>query len=139
MSLKKEIEEKRLYVAPINDLTNENDHSVEWGDYVLNQIEKWRKHYDIKESLKYMVYGNDEERQNWYRSDDVSNITQLVLERTEIPISATQMREYLVQNNRKKWMEFMPVQKLGEEQVNHLFEEVRKELLEIPYYKTRSA
>lgn len=131
---KQEIEDGRLYVGYIRDLTNENDHSPDWGDYVLEQVNQWRNHFGIKEPLTYMVYGNDEERQTWYREDKIHEVKQLVLERGDITISATKMREFLVNGDRESWLSFMPLDRLSQEQLNVLYTSLRKELLQIPEY-----
>lgn len=130
-----EIEDGRLFVGHIEDLTNENDHSVEWGDYVLETINKWRDSFGIEEPLRYMVYGNDEERQGWYRSDDIQEVSQLVLERGDIPISATKMREFIIKGDKESWKSYMPAERLSSEILNNLFILLRSELLKIPEYQ----
>ena len=119
---------------PIDDMTNEDDHSKEWGDYVLHHIEQARAEFDIKEQLDCMVYGNDEEREGWYRPESIVNVSHVVLSRNTIPISATMMRELLATNQYPIWRSFMS-DRLDTEDGKIIFEQLRSKLLEIPYYK----
>lgn len=138
---KKEVEEGRLFVAHIDDMTNEDDHCVEWGDYVLDKIEMWRNHFDIEEELDCFVYGNDEERSSWYRPEAIEKVSQLILSRAGVPISATKMREFITLNDVTNWAQFMPLYeqepRMSFDEANRLFTELREELLHIPYYKER--
>jgi bifunctional NMN adenylyltransferase/nudix hydrolase len=131
-----EIKDGRLYVGDIKDLTNEDDHSLEWGDYVLEQINQWRNSFGIAEPLRYMIYGNDEERQGWYRSDDIEKVSQLVLERGDIPISATKMRQFMVSGDKESWKAYMPTERLSSKQLDSLYDALREELLKIPEYQS---
>jgi len=128
-AFEEEIVRGDLYVVPIPDLTDENDHSKEWGDYVLEQVSYWRTQYAIKNRLSCMIYGNDEEREDWYREEDAKDIAQIVLKREDIPISATKMREFLVQNNKSAWLEYMPKNRLNQKESKQWFHLFRKDLI----------
>lgn len=136
-AFKQEVEEGRLFIAHIDDMTNEDDHCVEWGDYVLQRVTMWKEHFAIEEELDLFVYGNDEERQSWYRPEAIEKVSQIILSRANIPISATKMREYIVQNNLSEWMNYMPRGANDDEEraIMELFFELREELLRIPHYK----
>ena len=131
----KEIEDGQLYIAHIDDMTNENDHCLEWGDYVLNRVQMWRKYFEIEEELDCFIYGNDEERQSWYRPESISKVSQVVLARGTIPISATLMRDFIVSDRQSTWLKYMPIERMKPEDILNLYNELREELLRIPYYK----
>ena len=134
---KKEIQERRLFVGDIQDLTNEDDHSLAWGDYVFEVIEDWKGQYGIVADLGYMVYGNDEERQTWYRNEHVDDVKQLVLDRGTLPISATKMREFLIQDDRVAWLSYMPADRLSFKEMNRLYDLLREELIKVPEYQRK--
>lgn len=131
-----EIKENRLFVGHIRDLTNENDHSLDWGDYVFKVIDDWKQHYGIQTDVGYMVYGNDEERQTWYRKEHIAEVKQLVLDRECIPISATKMREYLNNDDRISWESHMPADRIPKELMDRLYDLLRGELLKVAYYQS---
>ena len=133
-SFEKEIEEGKLFVAHIDDMTNENDHVPEWGDYVLDRVDMWAKYFDIEDSLDCMIYGNDEERMSWYRPQAIEKVNQLILGRGTIPISATMMRVFIVEDNFEDWLKHMPNSQGQEDKYFKLFSELREELLRIPHY-----
>jgi nicotinamide-nucleotide adenylyltransferase len=128
---KEEIHEGRLLLGHIDDMTNENDHCVEWGEFVLKKVDMWRQHYGIDYKMDCMIYGNDEERLSWYNPESVSNVSQIILSRDEVSISATEMRGYILSDNYMQWKHYMPTQINSYAQ----FYVLRNELLNIPVYK----
>jgi bifunctional NMN adenylyltransferase/nudix hydrolase len=95
-----------LYIGFINDYTHENDHSAEWGKYLLQHVNAWKNFYGIRDNLDAMVYGNDEERSTWFDPKDSEGIQQIRIERADIPISATMMRGYLAWNQYDLWTKY---------------------------------
>lgn len=95
-----------IYIGFVADYTNENDHSHDWGRYLLRQVETWKKLHEIDAELDCMMYGNDEERNDWFDPKDIEGVTQIQLDRADIPISATQMRGYMAWNQKDLWMQY---------------------------------
>ncbi|MGG4105254.1 adenylyltransferase/cytidyltransferase family protein [Paenibacillus lautus] len=114
-----------VFIVDINDLTNENDHSHEWGRYLLNEVREWADVFGINEPLEVMFYGNDEEREGWFDSEDIEGIAQIRIDRADIPISATTMRSYLAWNNFDLWSKF------ANPKLHGYFEELRQKLFEV--------
>ena len=109
--------EADVIIKKLDDLTDETDITFDWGRYLLKNAE------DIlgaKPDL--MIYGKDESRKGWFAPEDIKNISELVLSREKINISATKLREYLVKNEFEKWCEY--------------FDFLREELLKIEEYKS---
>lgn len=117
-----------VHVGYIDDMTNEDDHCIEWGDYVLKHVDMWSTIYNIQEKPDVMIYGNDEERQSWFSPDAVADITQVVIPRSKVKISATQMREHMILGEVDKWKEFT------NPKLHSQFNSLRKKLLSIPEY-----
>lgn len=110
---------RNIAIHSIPDLTHENDHSVEWGRFVLENVAKV-SYQGTTPDL--MIYGNDEERNSWFDPDDIIGISRLIINRGMIEISATKMREYLINNNFWKWSQY------ANPKIHYMFDELRKEL-----------
>ena len=52
------------------------------------------------------IYGNDEARSRWFDPKDIADITEVVISRAKINISATRMREFLVADDFDNWARF---------------------------------
>lgn len=130
VKLRKEIIEKiygneeDIIIAELADLTNENDITFEWGRYLLNNAEKI-----IGQKPDLMIYGKDESRKGWFYEEDIKNISEIVVSRDKIQISATKLREYLVHGNFEEWSKFVP------KEIHDEFDILREELLKVDEYK----
>ncbi|MEK5036262.1 adenylyltransferase/cytidyltransferase family protein [Paenibacillus sp. FSL R7-0302] len=122
-------DDSRVIVDFIPDLTHENDHSHDWGRFVLAQVAKTADRNKLKIMPDLMIFGNDEERSTWFDPEDIAGVSQLVVSRGQIVISATKMREYLVANNFWKWRQY------ANEKIHHYFDDLRDALLEMDAYK----
>ncbi|EJW13914.1 nicotinamide mononucleotide adenylyltransferase [Paenibacillus alvei] len=114
-----------IHIGFVADYTNENDHSHEWGRYLLRQVDGWRKFHGIDAKVDCMIYGNDEERNGWFDPKDIEGITQIQLDRAYIPISATQMRGYMAWNQKGLWMQY------ANPKLHVFYEELRQKLFEV--------
>jgi bifunctional NMN adenylyltransferase/nudix hydrolase len=90
----------QVIVRPLTDLTNENDITADWGKFVL---ENTKGH--IYKTPEVMIYGNDESRSRWFDMNDIKGVTEVIINRSKLPISATQMREAMVKDNKELWFE----------------------------------
>lgn len=113
-----------VIIGELDDLTNENDISFEWGRYILDNVEKM---YGVVPDL--MVYGKDESRKGWFSEEDSKKFSEVIVARNKIEISATTLREYLVQDKKEMWQKYVP------EQIWDMYEELREELSHIEDYK----
>lgn len=125
-----EISDNRLLLAHIDDLTHEDDHSKEWGKFLLNKIDMWRGHYGINEKLDCMIYGNDEERMSWFDEETKKKIGQIILPRDDNSLSATKVRELIAKNAYDNW--FYAVNSVF---CKSDFNNLQEELLAVDYYK----
>ncbi len=121
---KKEIEEGRIILKPLNDLTNELDvEGGKWGRYLLDNV---RKYIDNKKL--YSIYGSEEKRKMWYNKEDLENVTELILDRTDEDISATKVRKLIATGD------YNTFKKMVSEKIYDEYENLRKELLETKEY-----
>ena len=75
-----------------------------------------------------MIYGNDESRSRWFDPDDIKDVTEIIVSRGKIPISATQVRALMVADNRREW------QKWVNPKLHKMYDEIRRELMSVPFY-----
>lgn len=116
--------ENDVIIAELTDMTDESDISFEWGRYLLNNTEKI-----IGQKPDLMIYGKDESRKGWFEESDIKDITEMVVSREKIRISATKLREYLVYGNFNEWSKYVP------KEIYDDFEILREHLLKIDEYQ----
>lgn len=114
-----------IYIGFINDLTNENDITFDWGRYLLNNVHSWAQFYNIESKLDAMFYGNDEERDGWFDPKDIEGVNQVRIDRADIPISATMMREHMIKDQIYHWQENV------NQQLHPFYGGLRQMLLEV--------
>lgn len=116
-----------IIIKGISDLTNENDIRPEWGRYLLDNIDRY-----IYKTPELMIYGNDESRSRWFDPEDIKDVTEIIVSRGKIPISATQVRALMVSDNRREW------QKWVNPKLHKMYDEIRRELMSVPFYTSKN-
>lgn len=114
-----------IMIYGLADLSNENDIRPEWGRYLLDNVDRY-----IYKNPELMIYGNDESRSAWFDKKDLKNTTELIINRNELPISATMVRERMINDDRKGWME------LVNPKLHKMYDELRAELMSVEFYKS---
>ena len=61
--------------------------------------------------------------------EDLKYTTELIINRSELPISATMLREIMVKDDRKGWMA------LVNPRLHKMYDEIRRELMSVEYYQ----
>lgn len=117
-------EDPNIMIYGLPDLTNENDIRPEWGRYLLANADRY-----IYKNPELMIYGNDESRSAWFAKEDLKYTTELIINRSELPISATMLRELMVKDDRKGWMA------LVNPRLHKMYDEIRRELMSVEYYQ----
>lgn len=119
-----ELSEDRLVVGGINDLSNEFNRNTSWGTYLKKHLmEKFGKFPDV------IFYGNESGRSKWFEEDDMLNTYEILVPRGAIPISATEVRGFLTLNDEENWRRYTS------EKIHHLYQELRRELMDVSEYK----
>lgn len=116
--------EADIMIHSLADLTNEDDIRPEWGRYLLDHADRY-----IYKAPELMIYGNDESRSKWFAQEDIKDTSELIINRGRIPISATMVRNLMVQDKRKEWME------LVDPRLHKMYDEIRAELMTVPFYQ----
>jgi nicotinamide-nucleotide adenylyltransferase len=119
----------KIIVKPLPDMTPEDPEShitPEWGRYVLNNV----KFYTDK-IPDVMVYGNDEARSKWFDRQDIKDMMEIIAPRSRIDVSATKMRQLLLADDKKTWMQF------ANPKIHGRFFDLRNHLLKIEYDKLK--
>lgn len=78
------------------------------------------------------IYGNDESRSGWFDKKDLANTAELIVNRQDLPISATMVREAMAKDDRKKWMS------LVNPRLHKMYDVLRAELMSVPFYQELS-
>lgn len=118
-----ELGEDQLIVGGINDMSNELNRSTSWGTYLKKHlIEKFGDFPDL------ILYGHEGGRSNWFEESDMVNTHELLVPRGMIPISGTEIRAYLLIEEKDSWRKFVP------ESIYHMYDELRAELFDVPVY-----
>lgn len=113
-----------IMIYALSDLTDENDIRPEWGKYLLENVDRY-----IYKVPELMITGDDKERNHWFAREDVVDMSQLIVNRGRIPISATQVRKLMVMDDRKEWMKWV------NPKLHKMYDEIRRELMTVPYYR----
>ena len=119
-------DEERVIVKTLDDLSDENDISTQWGEYLLNFVNKETVE-KCNLNVDFMIYGNDESRSSWFTKEQISNISEFIVKRDNI--SATKVRELMAKNLKAEWEEYV------DDACKPFYNLMREELLKIDYYK----
>lgn len=119
-----DISEENLKIYGLTDMTNEQDISYKWGNYVIDHIYKYTGEY-----ADYMITGDDDNRKKWFSKKDLKGITQKIVSRNQLKISATVVRGALLINDKVLWRSYVP------NNIYDLYDYLREELLSVPVYK----
>ena len=106
-----------VVIGALNDMTNEDDICFEWGRYILDNVKQM---YGEEPDL--MVYGKDESRKGWFSEEDSAKFSEVIVTRDKIKISATQLRKYLIEDNKEEWKKYVP------EEIWNMYGELKTEL-----------
>ena len=115
-----------IMIYGLPDMSNENDIRPEWGKYLLQNVDRY-----IFKNPDAMIYGNDESRSAWFDKSDLKNTTEIIINRNELQISATMLRGYMVEDERRKWMECV------NPKLHKMYDEIRRELMSVEFYKNK--
>lgn len=90
----------RIAVLPLKDIGVGNNST--WGDYVLDNAEKvFGRLPDL------FISGKENRRTEWLMSDRGVKIAELIIPKT-IEISATVMRQFLIDGEKEAWQQYAP-------------------------------
>lgn len=117
---------ERVQIHALADLTNENDITPDWGRYVLDNVDRY-----IYKAPELMIYGNDEARSRWFDTEDIKNTAEFIMPRSRIPISATQLRDMMVKDERREWMKWV------DPKLHKMYDSLRAELMSVTFYQNR--
>jgi bifunctional NMN adenylyltransferase/nudix hydrolase len=115
-----------IMIYGLADMTDEDDIRPEWGRYLLDNVDRY-----IYKNPEVMIYGNDESRSQWFDKKDLVNTTELIINRAELSISVTILRQLMVADNRKEWMKWV------NPKLHKMYDELRRELMSVDFYKDK--
>lgn len=121
-------DDSRVMIYALSDLTNGGDITTAWGKYVLEHCRRY-----IHKAPSIIIYGKEEGKDGyfWFEDEDLKKTTQIIVNRQNIPICATKLRDYMCIDDRESWMEWV------DDKLHKHYDRLRSELLSVPYYKER--
>lgn len=121
-------DERRVMIYALSVLTDENDVRPEWGGrYLLNNVYRY-----IYKNPEMYIYGNDEARgSTWFAPEDLKYTTQLIINRQDLPISATMLRDLMALDERRLWMVWF------DPKLHKFYDRIRSEMMSVPFYKEK--
>ena len=115
--IKKIYNKPTIEIKELEDMTNEFDINTTWGQYVIDK------------TIDLIISGNDEMRTKWFSKEQLRGVKELLIDRNTFNISATELRGYILINDKQEWEKYVP------KEITEEFEEIREKLLEVPIYK----
>lgn len=116
----KEVYGDQIMIYAIADMTNEDDIRPEWGRFLLENVDRY-----IYKAPDLMIYGNDEARSRWFDPEDIRDTSEFIVNRGRIPISATDLRNMMINDERKEWMKWV------DPKLHKMYDELRNELMTV--------
>ena len=116
----KEVYGDQIMIYAIADMTNEDYIRPEWGRFLLENVDRY-----IYKAPDLMIYGNDEARSRWFDPEDIRDTSEFIVNRGRIPISATDLRNMMINDERKEWMKWV------DPKLHKMYDELRNELMTV--------
>lgn len=110
----KEIFQHKVIVAPLPDLGVGDVNA--WGDYVLENAKKYIDSIDI------IFLGKEPKHELWYSEEIRKNTRFISLDRADIPVSSTLVREAILNNDKEFFFKYT------NPKIHKYFEELKEEL-----------
>ena len=122
-------DEKTVMVKALSDMTNENDINTDWGKYVLDNCKRY-----VHKAPSIVLYGKEEGRDgySWFADEDMTKTTQVIVNRSDVPVCATYLRDMMCMDNREEWMVWV------DDKLHKYYDELRSELMSVDYYRQRA-
>lgn len=109
---------KNVQILPLPDIGVGN--VPQWGEYLFKTIlESEKKEPDL------FVSGKEEKIENWFSPVRKKNLTIHRVDRSDILISASQLREDMIEDRMEEWKKYTPCE------IHPLYSDLRKILLSL--------
>jgi hypothetical protein len=95
------VENGSLVIKPLKDLEDRSELSPRWGRYVIDNATNI-----LQKKPACIIYGKDKDIFKCFDKDTVQNITEILVDRNVFNISATKMRGFLLEDNKKEWKKY---------------------------------
>lgn len=114
-------------VSTLPDLSGPDDITPDWGRHVLATVKQL-----TRKLPEVMIYGNDQARSAWFDPQDIATVSEVIVSRQLNPISATQMREWLLRGDEQYAADQWHAH--AHPRLHKHFDQLRGELLRAPAY-----
>lgn len=107
----------KIEVRPIPDCGLGNNQY--WGKYVIQTVIN-----DFNQKPDLIVSGNEARRESWFNCDDMSSISELIVSKSTVMTSSSDLKEYMFRNDHELWKFFT------NEKIHDMYDELREKYLE---------
>ena len=114
---KDEIDSGKIIIAPLNDFKDSRSLTPLCGEYVLNSAKDI-----LGEFPNCIIYGKDKDIFKCFAKEAVKKLSEVYVDRDSLMISATKMREFLLNGNKKEW------EKYSDEKIHNKYYELKEKL-----------
>jgi bifunctional NMN adenylyltransferase/nudix hydrolase len=126
--------DQKIWIITLEDMTNESDHCVEWGDYLMNSIRV--KLYAMNKLVTpdVMIFGNDGPENSpmqWFDEKWQDKLSFVQIARPAQAVSATKLREAMLLGKEAEWKKGVPIP------THKYYGILREQLLKIPFYQEK--
>lgn len=90
-----------IVIFPLKDLKNKDELSPSWGKYVLKAAKEILGSYP-----NCIIYGKDKDIFKCFDKETVKNMSEILVDRKTLTISATKMRKFLLDDNKTEWKKY---------------------------------
>lgn len=113
-----QVKDGTIVISPLKDLENKDELSPVWGKYVIDRATE-----KLNNAPNCIIYGKDKDIFKCFDKETVHNMTEVLVDRKTLTISATKMRKFLKEDNKKEWMKY------ANPAIYNEYENLRKEVL----------
>lgn len=99
-----EINSQRIILCPLDDFKNKQELSPKWGRYVINSATE-----KLGQAPECIIYGKDKNIFKCFDKLTVKNITEILVDRKQLEISATEIRTLLLNSDKEMWKKYVNV------------------------------
>lgn len=103
----------KIIIKPLPDCGLGNNNY--WGKYVLQNVMN-----DFGSYPDLIVSGNEARRQSWFNGEDMVAISELIVSKSKIMTSSSDLKEYMFNNDKELWQFFT------NPKIHNMYEEMRK-------------
>lgn len=90
-----------IVIGKLNRFTNNDSDTIDWRKYALQAAEKIAGCHP-----NFIIYGSDVTFNPWFDTRGIQDMIEIIVPRSKIEISATEIREFLINDDNVSWKKY---------------------------------